>query len=190
MIDNQKTENRVESVNLDDLRKLREEALSSGPGRGRWIRCAQVLMDSFPAFYTTAQAMNERQEAAGAELGRMKAVVEAAQEWSGERTVRDWGDAELLKALWTFHGDRTEPCEGCDGQCAEPCAPCTVAEGHASIDRQTAALVKAGKLFEGTPLDSLYAEADRLGCRLPSGSEPDGYGITLALVRHGNTAAP
>jgi hypothetical protein len=31
MIDNQKTENRVESVNLDDLRRLREEALSSGP---------------------------------------------------------------------------------------------------------------------------------------------------------------
>lgn len=185
----QKTENRVEMVNLDDLRKLREEALSSGPGSGRWIRCAQVLMDSFPAYYATAQAMNERQQSSGAELGRLKAVVDAAQEWSSERTVRDWGDAELLKALWTFNGDRTEPCEGCDGQCDEPCAPGTVVEGHASIDRQTAALVKAGKLFESAPLDGIDTEANRLGCRIPSGTDPDGNSITLALVPHGTTAA-
>ena len=185
----QKTEKRVENVNLDDLRRLREEALSSGPGSGRWIRCAQALMDSFPAYYATAQAMNEQHHAFRAEIGRMKAVVEAAQEWSGERAVRDWGDADLLKALWTFEGDRTEPCEGCDGECDEACAPCTVSEGHAGIDRQITALVKDGKLFDSTPLDSTYAEATRLGCRLPSGSDPDEYSITLALAPHGTTGS-
>lgn len=30
-------------------------------------------------------------------------------------------------------------------------------------------------------VDESYAEADRLGCRLPSGDDPEGYGITLAL---------
>ena len=29
-------------------------------------------------------------------------------------------------------------------------------------------------------LERIYAEADRLGCRLPSGDDPEGYGITLA----------
>jgi hypothetical protein len=181
MNDSQKTENRVERVNLDDLRRLRDEALLAGPGSGRWIRCAQVLMDSFPAYYATAQDMNERLKAAGSELARMKTVVDEALEWSAERPVSDWADAALLKVLATFEGDRTEPCEGCDGECGEPCQPCTVTEMHAGIDRQTAALVEAGKLLQGTPLDAIYAEADRLGCRLPSGDSPEGYGITLGL---------
>jgi len=169
------------TVNLDDLRRLREEAMAAGPGTGCWIKCAQALMDAFPAYYETARAMNERLEAAGAAICQMKPVVEAAQEWSCERPVSDWADAALLKVLATFEGDRTEPCEGCDGECGEPCQPCTVAEMHAGIDRQTAALVEAGKLLQGTPLDAIYAEADRLGCRLPSGDSPEGYGITLGL---------
>ena len=55
-------------------------------------------------------------------------------------------------------------------------------EMHAGIDRQTAALVEAGKLLQGTPLDAIYAEADRLGCRLPSGDSPEGYSITLKQI--------
>ena len=116
------------------------------------------------------RAENERLTAAGAAICQMKPVVEAAQEWSCERPVSDWADAALLKVLATFEGDRTEPCQ-----------PCTVAEMHAGIDRQTAALVEAGKLLQGTPLDAIYAEADRLGCRLPSGDSPEGYSITLSL---------
>lgn len=61
-----------------------------------------------------------------------------------------------MKALWTFDGDRTEPCEGCDGDCDEPCAPHTVSEAHADIDRQIAELVKAGKLFDNTPLNAIH----------------------------------
>ena len=97
----------------------------------------------------THQALQE----AIAEIERLSAVVEAAQEWSGERSVRDWGDAELLKALWTFEGDRSEPCPECDGECGEPCAPCTVTEAHAGIDREIQRLVQAGKLHAGEPLD-------------------------------------
>ena len=130
-------------MNLDDLRRLREEAMAAGTGTGRWIKCAQALMDAFPTYYETARAMNERLTAAGAAICQMKPVVVAAQEWSCERPVSDWADAALLKVLATFEGDRTEPCEGCDGECGEPCQPCTVAEMHAGIDRQTAALVEA-----------------------------------------------
>lgn len=139
------------------------------------------LMQEASAELARLRAENERLTAAGAAICQMKPVVEAAQEWSCERFVSDWADAALLKVLATFEGDRTEPCEGCDGECGEPCQPCTVAEMHAGIDRQTAALVEAGKLLQGTPLDAIYAEADRLGCRLPSGDSPEGYSITLSL---------
>ena len=47
--------------NLDDLRRLRDEAMAAGTGSGRWIKAAQALMDAFPAYYATAKAMNERQ---------------------------------------------------------------------------------------------------------------------------------
>jgi hypothetical protein len=47
--------------NLDDLRRLRDEAMAAGPGSGRWIKAANRLMDAFPDYYATAKAMNERQ---------------------------------------------------------------------------------------------------------------------------------
>lgn len=45
--------------NFDDLKRARDEAMAAGPGTGRWIKCAQLLMDSLPAIYDTAKAMNE-----------------------------------------------------------------------------------------------------------------------------------
>jgi hypothetical protein len=83
------------------------------------------------------------------EIKRLRAVVNAAQEWSGDRAVRDWGDADLMKALWTFKGGNTEPCPEFDGECGEPCAPCTVANAHAAIDAAIDGLVKRGKLYRG-----------------------------------------
>jgi len=64
-------------------------------------------------------------------------LVEALQEWASncEGVPDDPNDALLLKALAAFEGDKTEPCEGCDGDCGEPCAPATVAQIHASLDR-------------------------------------------------------
>lgn len=49
-------------VNLDDLRRLRDEAIAAGPGTGRWIKAAQALMDQFPQYYATAKAMNAEAE--------------------------------------------------------------------------------------------------------------------------------
>lgn len=71
---------------------------------------------------------------------REKALIEALQDWASdcEGMPGDPSDARLLKALWTYEGDRTKPCDECDGECGEPCAPCTVAQAHAGLDRFTA----------------------------------------------------
>ena len=50
----------VATVNLDDLRRLREEALFARTGTPRWLKAAMALMDAFPGLYATAQAMNAR----------------------------------------------------------------------------------------------------------------------------------
>ncbi|MBL8582821.1 MAG: hypothetical protein JNL61_11420 [Rhizobiaceae bacterium] len=76
-------------------------------------------------------------------LGMMRksdALITAVEEWAGdcEGVPDDPSDANLLKALWTYDGDRTQPCEGCDGECGEPCAPCTVAAAHRSLDEFSA----------------------------------------------------
>lgn len=75
-----------------------------------------------------------------------QAVIEAAMEWWAERTVRDWGDIRLAKAVATLGGD-WPGCDECDHQCGEDCRPMTVAEMHAAIDHQTADLIHAGILF-------------------------------------------
>jgi len=85
----------------------------------------------------TAQPQQEEKE---------QAVIEAALEWWSERTVRDWGDIRLAKAVATLGGD-WPGCDECDHQCGEDCRPMTVAEMHAAIDHQTADLIHAGILF-------------------------------------------
>lgn len=61
--------------NLDDLRRLREEALSRGAGSGAWIKAATALMDAFPAIYETAKTMNAKHEAARFELACRPALA-------------------------------------------------------------------------------------------------------------------
>lgn len=71
------------------------------------------------------------------ELRALKALADALMEWVGncEGIPKTPADAHLLKAIWTYEGDRTEPeCPGCDGECGEPCRPSTVAEAHAGLD--------------------------------------------------------
>lgn len=75
-----------------------------------------------------------------------EAVLEAAREWSSERTIKDWAEADLMKAVSTLDGD-WPGCEECDHQCDEPCMPATVAQQHACVDRQIAQLIHEGKLF-------------------------------------------
>jgi hypothetical protein len=107
--------------------------------------CAPLLPP--PGDEVVVQCLNE--------IERLRAVVDAAQEWGGERSVSDWDEADLMKALWTFNGDRNEPCPECDGECGEPCAPCAVMAAHAAIDAQLDELVRRGKLHIGEPIAGL-----------------------------------
>ncbi len=66
---------------------------------------------------------------------RAQALIDAVMEWSAERAPDDTGDARLMKAIMTYDGDHTEPCEGCDGDCGEACAPITVAAAHRMYDK-------------------------------------------------------
>lgn len=70
------------------------------------------------------------------EMGRLLAVAAAVEAWAAncEGQPDNPNDADLLKALWTFGGDRLEPCPECDGACGEPCSPCTVVQAHAGLD--------------------------------------------------------
>lgn len=63
-------------------------------------------------------------------------LVAAVREWAANCEGRPShpADAEVLRALWSIDGDHMESCPGCDGECDEPCAPCTVAQAHASLD--------------------------------------------------------
>lgn len=72
------------SVNLDDLRRLREEAMADGAGSGRWIKCAQALMDQFPAYYETAKAINERHAEARGDLQRAQHELKIARDQKAE----------------------------------------------------------------------------------------------------------
>ncbi|HZU90183.1 MAG TPA: hypothetical protein VE993_13080 [Stellaceae bacterium] len=68
---------------------------------------------------------------------REQALIDAVLSW--------WADtggypespsaARLMQALWRYSGDNPTACPGCDGRCGEPCAPTTVEEACAALDR-------------------------------------------------------
>ncbi|EJL90447.1 hypothetical protein PMI15_00260, partial [Polaromonas sp. CF318] len=78
------------------------------------------------------------------------AVIEAARQWSADREIQDWSEADLMKAIATLDGD-WPGCDDCQFDCDEPCMPSTVAQFHRAIDCQVAQLVHDGKLpkYEG-----------------------------------------
>ena len=68
-----------------------------------------------------------------------QALVDAVLAWFTEHTSpcprpTDPADADLMKAVWTYQGDRSGTCEGCNGRCGDICAPCTVAKAHKDLD--------------------------------------------------------
>lgn len=73
------------------------------------------------------------------------AVVNAAREWLCERTINDWDEAALARALILLDGD-WPGCPDCDHECGEPCVPATVGEQLAWLDSRIAQLVHEGKL--------------------------------------------
>lgn len=111
------------------------------------------------------------------------ALIEAVLAWAGEceGSPRDPSDVPLLKALWTYEGDQIKDCDECDGDCGEPCAPCTVSEAHAGLDlyvvnwlkkRDIASVAHAtspdnlGKNWDGSET-ATHGPADMLGNRHP-----------------------
>jgi len=75
----------------------------------------------------------------------ISAIVKAAFDWASERTINDWDEATLAKAIASHAGD-WPGCEECDHDCDEPCMPHTVADVHRAIDSRIAQLVHDGKL--------------------------------------------
>lgn len=75
----------------------------------------------------------------------VSALIAAVHDWSADRSVKDWGEADLMKAMATLDGD-WPGCEGCDHECDEHCMPSTVAEFHRAIDEAIAQLVHDGQL--------------------------------------------
>src|ERR1700679_732216 len=71
------------------------------------------------------QARTDR-DALADRIREMAPLVDAVQLWCGdcEGQPGDPSDARLLQAIWRHDGDRTQPCDECDGECGEPCAPC------------------------------------------------------------------
>jgi hypothetical protein len=119
----------------------------SAMGHGLTLRTsydlvAQALMDADAAQPGQAQEPAHAQspspqaatDAATALKGNKDALIKELMNWSCDRGPDDPGDAHLMKALWSYQGDRTTPCDECDGECGEPCAPCTVVQAHAMLD--------------------------------------------------------
>ena len=87
-------------VNLDDLRRLREEAMAAGAGSGRWITAAQVLMNSFPAYYETAKGMNLQAAQLRAALALcVQAMLRMIPDYCGEQHAEPCTDEEHDAAI-------------------------------------------------------------------------------------------
>jgi hypothetical protein len=106
--------------NLDDLWRAHVEALGTGVGSGKWIKCAQFLMESFPTIYNTAKEMNEQREQAAlriAQTGQARTWLEmaaiqtnlpAAKQLIGEALAaldKAQASAAVLPAVIPVHDD-------------------------------------------------------------------------------------
>jgi len=92
-------------------------------GRIRVGEAAGISAEWEDAFnLTQLREYGAAQRALGA---KEQSVVNAARQWWCERTISDWDEAELAKAVIRLDGD-WPGCEGCDFQCGEPCVPATM----------------------------------------------------------------
>jgi hypothetical protein len=104
------------------------------------------LEDNCALSFATPTSPKDAGEASGPLAGEaVEAVLAAVREWGSERSISDWCEADLMKAIVRLDGD-WPGCDECDHQCDEPCMPATVDQMLASIDRQIAQLVHEGKL--------------------------------------------
>ena len=66
-------------TNFDELKRLHMWARTKGTGSKEWIEFATTMVDSFPALYDTAKAMN-------GETARLRKGLEAADQLMSEST--------------------------------------------------------------------------------------------------------
>lgn len=74
-------------TNFNDLKRMHERAVIGGSNSRHWIEFASTMIDSFPALFKTARAMNEELAAlkTGAQLGDR---VSDSKEWPHGATVK------------------------------------------------------------------------------------------------------
>jgi hypothetical protein len=89
----------VSITNLDELKRLREAALSAGSGSGPWIKAASALMDAFPQLYTTAQAMNANAATANGEKRVLVRLLVQADQVLSTLEGESQEEMEALEAL-------------------------------------------------------------------------------------------
>jgi mono/diheme cytochrome c family protein len=83
-------------VNLDALKRARDEGRAAGGGSPRWVKAASLLMDAFPALYDTAQRMNADARAMREDLAQLR---RQAAELQGQRGVLLGWISAVLPAL-------------------------------------------------------------------------------------------
>lgn len=58
------------TVDFDELKRLHDRARIAPPGSKDWLKFATTMMESFPALYETARAMNARMAELQERLGK------------------------------------------------------------------------------------------------------------------------
>lgn len=62
-------------INFDELKRLHAWALAGGTGSKAWIEFVTTMVDSFPALYDTASAMNAEIKSTGHQLYEAKRLL-------------------------------------------------------------------------------------------------------------------
>jgi len=77
-------------TNFNRLRSLHDAARLRGPNSREWIEFAVTMMDSFPALYDVAEAMNQDQAKQRQAAGWTRAVTSVVAERQRQINVEGW----------------------------------------------------------------------------------------------------
>lgn len=75
------------TVNLDELKDLREQAMVRGAGSPAWIKSATAFMDAFPKFYEMAKKMNDELAQAAAQPAPAPGYCKHCKQYSIEEPL-------------------------------------------------------------------------------------------------------
>lgn len=154
----------------DERDRLREALIASGRAAGAFLT-DQVSTDFLMLIPAEIEAkisilanggkIDNAPATVVGDLGDKGKLVEAVINWVSEceGLPDDPSDAELLKAVWRYGGDLTEPCPECDGECGEPCAPVTAECACRALDRFSEGWRKKRGLIQGITEAALITPA-------------------------------